>query len=305
MNRLFVAVFVILISNLVLSKTVKSKETPYRSALKKCSKASYEPKCHEVFEQLFSENKYDDAYKVALAGCSVSVKLCEKANTVVQFTKSKKNSALINILSKKCETNSNYCDFLVLVYKEKKQFKLALTTAKKNFKRTGSLQYALLLQELKKDQKLIEKVSFQSCTRNTKNCDRVLRYFATPANQEKVANRVKKECERQASGKSGADYCSIVGTYYFKRGEVQKALKMWSQSCSYNELTCLLILGSNKADRIIEIDAFNAFCKEGPLTESTAAELRREHCLIGVREVPSQIKDHGRKLLQSFTMQQR
>ena len=305
MKQVTAGLVFVIISSAVFAKTIKSIEQTYTIALKKCAESSYESTCNDVFEKLFSTRKYDQAYEVALAGCSVAIKSCESALTVVPFTKAKEPDALMKLLNKKCEANSSHCDYLVTIYKDKKQYKLALATAKKNFTRTGSLQYAILLQELKKDQKLIEKVSYQACTKNRKNCDTVLRYFSTPKNQEKIVARVQKECENQAAGGGGADYCSIVGTYYYKKGEIQKALKMWSHSCSYNELTCLLIIGSNKADRIIDIDSFNSFCKENQVTEATASQLRRKHCLIGVSEVPDEIKNHGKKLLESFVMQQR
>ena len=305
MKFLIHALLSVLVSTSAYSKTQKSLEKSYAIAVKKCAEASYQNSCREIFDQLFKAHKYNQAYEIGLIGCAVSVKSCESAYAAAPNTKSKNADSLLKLLKKKCETKSDYCDSLVSIYKEKKQYKSAIEIAKSNFKRTGSIQYPLLLQELKKDQKLIEKVSYQSCTKNTKNCDMVLRYFSTPKNQDKVAARVQKECESQDASKGGADYCSIVGTYYFKNGDVQKALKIWSQSCSYNELTCLLILGSNRADRIIEIDAFNSFCKEKSISEATAEQLRKKHCLIGVSEVPDQIKDHGKKLLQSFVMQQR
>ena len=304
--KLFGLVFIVMItSRPVFSKTIKSPDHSHAMAIKKCADIKNTKSCHEAFEQLYTAHQYQKAYDIGVAGCAVTAKSCESAFSAAQSTNEIKIDSLLKILNRKCDTSANHCDVLATIYKEKKQYKHALETVKKSFNRTGSLQYALLLQELNKDQKLIEKVGYQSCLKNRKNCDRVLRYFSTPTNQEKVAKRVQKECESQASDRVGADYCSVVGTFFFKKGDVQNALKIWSHSCSYNELTCLLILGSGKADGVIEIDAFNSFCKENKISESSAQQLRRKHCLVGVSEVPDEIKDHGKKLLQTFIMQQR
>lgn len=300
-NRFFI-VFCLVVLSVLSVEAKESSEDIYKEGLRVCGEPAAMDHCKALTSKLFYDRLYAQAFTLQEMACATDANSCDQAYMNAQRFFPEKVELIIQKIVDQCDRDAIFCGVLAGIYKDRRKPALALAAYRKEFDKTGTIVYALELKEQNKSQKEIDAAVEQSCERDKDSCGMALRYFPKHPKQKIFAKKVGELCEAQGESVTGADDCSIVGSFYFKNNDFEKALKYWTESCDYNELTCILILGSEKAGASQHRQALANFCKiERMGTEVTLNGLRKKHCGLGKTEAPNELIDESRRILASFT----
>lgn len=146
---------------------------------------------------------------------------------------------------------------------EKNDKKQALIYARKHFDRHKAGPYVEML-FANGDKKAAYAAIEQECPANTDACLRYLEHYAENPGRAKLAEKLAEQCREVSSQyHKFISACRTVGAYYYKQGQHQKALSLWSHSCRYQDgYSCSLIVTAPFTSESERVEAALNLCED-------------------------------------------
>lgn len=128
-------------------------------------------------------------------------------------------------------------------------------------------------------------------------CARALMLYSPANKKDEIAQKLEKSCVEQKDPFLRTLDCSTAGVYYFKKGMSEKAVSLFASACSFDRYSCLYLIGTLKADRKNEIEAYHNFCKQSDWYLMGDAQQMREKQCSGGDVIPQELRVYSQKRL--------
>lgn len=324
----FTFAFVILISSAYASSTQKSQEITEDEDIP----AYYGDDMDGFLHQLCLEKKHISACEMTQASLwgqerrlearEIAEILCKKRPGVrcgdiyylSQDISEKEAEQALKKLEALCDADIRTCDALAHIYDGRNESAPALKYAKKYYDKMKTGFYTWLAYKYNADKKLAFKESLKNCREDGSSCLFTLRYMPDHPQRSEIVDRSTKSCEQsQPHSASGATDCTIVGSYFYKINQFDKAYKMWRHDCAWNPMSCELILGGIQFSRQQHLQAARDFCAPKEMSghfsqvemHSTYCPAARVPASKGEELLVLKLQNEGLKLLRSFVKEQK
>ncbi len=273
----------------------------------RCLKESEIIECEVAVSHFSGIEKYDLALEVSEKMCEMDAEKCSQSYFAATKISSKVANDILIKMQSRCSKNIDYCDTLSNIYEETKEFPQALEAAKKYYDKNHKGSYPWLSYQHGKDKTPAFESSLKECRADHSNCSFALRYMTDHPQYQELLGHAENYCKKEDTTSYGATTCSIVGTIYYKKMNFTKAFDFWSHDCKKNQITCMLLLGSEKVSSDLKLKAMTDFCNySGSSREMTMANLEKKHCrkFKVSNKIPQEMIAAGEKSLKGFIAEQ-
>ncbi len=274
----------------------------------RCLKQSEIQACDYAVKAFNGQEKPEFALEVSEKMCEMNAMNCSQSYFSARQISPKAANELVKKMELRCSKNIEYCDILANIYEERKQFPLALETAKKYYDKFHKGSYARLAYQQGKDKTPAFEEALSTCREDNSNCSFSLRYLPDHPQYQELLVHAENHCKNESMSSYGATDCTIVGTIYYKKSNFTKAFEFWTYDCAKNQIACMLVLGSDKATPTLKLKAMIDFCNySGQAHEATMSNLENKHCakFKTTKKIPQEMFTSGERSLKSFIDEQK
>lgn len=274
----------------------------------RCLKQSDIEACNIAVSAFNGQGKPQLALEVSEKMCEMNAENCSQSYFSARRVGPQAALDLLKKMQLRCSKSTEYCDTLASIYEEKKQFSLALETAKKYYDKFQKGSYPRLAYQLGTDKKTAFDAFLKDCREDNSKCVFALRYMPDHPQYLELLVHAENACKKEGDLSSGATDCAIVGTLYFKKSNFPKAFEFWAYDCAKNQVSCMLILGSEKAAANLKLQAMKGFCNyTGQMHEATLANLENKYCgkFKENQKIPKELFTAGQQEIAAFLGEQK
>lgn len=269
----------------------------------RCLKESDVEACNHAVSAFNGQNKPQLALEVSEKMCEINADHCSQSYYSAQRVGPQSALDILKKMQIRCSKKVDYCDTLASIYEGKKEFSLALETAKKYFDKFQKGSYPRLVYQYGNDKKIAFDAFLKNCREDNSNCAFALRYMPDHPQYQELLVHAENECKKEENMSSGATDCAVVGTLYYKKLNFLKAFEFWAYDCAKNQVACLLILGSEKATANVKSQAMVDFCNySASILHVTVANLKKKYCekFKENKLIPKEMLTIGQQELSAF-----
>lgn len=274
----------------------------------RCLKQSEILACDYAVKSFNGQEKPELALEVSEKMCEIDAMNCSQSYFSARQISPKAANELVKKMEQRCSKNIEFCDTLANIYEERKQFPLALETAKKYYDKYHTGSYARLAYQQGKDKTPAFEEALTTCREDNSNCGFSLRYLPDHPQYPELLVHAENHCKNERTMSYGATDCTIVGTIYYKKSNFTKAFEFWTYDCAKNQIACMLVLGSDKATPAFKFKAMTDFCNYSDQAhEATMSNLESKHCakFKKTKKIPQEMFASGQRSLKSFIDEQK
>jgi hypothetical protein len=233
--------------------------------LEECLWTGAEKACKPIAaKQKANANFYDSALKSIENKCETDYEKCYLFFSYSGILGKKHEAAAIKRLAELCEKNVESCLGLTFAYEKTKEIPKALAAAKKYFDVSKRGPYILLAYNNKTDLKAVFEASLADCRSNNQLCLSYLRAMPDHPQHQELVTLSDFACKNSNGLSVGATACAVVGAYFYKIKNFEKAQESWASDCKNNGVSCMLILGAEDLPAPSKRQALKTLCDTSP-----------------------------------------